>query len=78
VFGPLKGKEFRLLHIFHQENQKAAKAQQKAVLLLFIIIYYYLLLLLILYIIKNSVVSVNERTVPTERPPLVSEVSAIF
>jgi hypothetical protein len=27
---------------------------------------------------KNSMVSVRERTIPTERPPLVGEVSANF
>jgi hypothetical protein len=28
--------------------------------------------------LKNSVALVRERTIPTERPPLVSEVSANF
>jgi hypothetical protein len=30
------------------------------------------------YLKKNSVASVCKRTIPTERPPLVSEVSANF
>jgi hypothetical protein len=30
------------------------------------------------YTLKNSVASVHKRTIPTERPPLVSEVSANF
>jgi hypothetical protein len=40
--------------------------------------YYNGLIRQILILINNSVALVRERTIPTERPPLVSEISAKF
>ena len=37
-----------------------------------------MIIIIIIIIIKNSVALVRERTIPTERPPPVGEVSANF
>jgi hypothetical protein len=47
------------------------------VILMFMIVMA-LVILMFMMLNKNSMVSVRERTIPTERPPLVDEVIANF
>jgi hypothetical protein len=50
----------------------------KLLLIIALLLLLLLLLLVLLTKLTNSVALVRERTIPTERPPLVGEVSANF